>query len=73
MGTKQEVSKYLAILLQIVMMSCGTHLVKKHESQSRTIGSFGNHTVNPKTDSKTLYYSLLKLTYTPSIVKHNKD
>ena len=41
MGTKQEVSKYLVILLQIVMMSRGTHLVKKHESQSRTIGSFG--------------------------------
>ena len=60
MGTKQEVSKYSVILLQIVMMSCGTHLVKKHESQSRTIESFGNHTVNPKTDSKTLYYSLLK-------------
>ena len=28
MGTKQEVSKYLVILLQIVMMSRGTHLVK---------------------------------------------
>ena len=28
MGTKQELSKYLVILLQIVMMSCGTHLVK---------------------------------------------
>ena len=39
MGTKQEVSKYLVILLQIVMMSHGTHLVKKHESQSRTIES----------------------------------
>ena len=39
MGTKQEASKYLVILLQIVMMSRGTHLVKKHESQSRTIES----------------------------------
>ena len=28
MGTKQELSKYLVILLQIVMMSRGTHLVK---------------------------------------------
>ena len=35
MGTKQEASKYLVILLQIVMMSRGTHLVKKHMSPSR--------------------------------------
>ena len=58
------------ILLQIVMVSPGTHLVKNHESQSRTNesqfknqwvpGSLCNHTVNLKTDSKTLYYSLLK-------------
>ena len=54
--------------LQIVMVSPGTHLVKTHESQSRTIESqFKNnqslvlscdHAVNLKT---------------PSIVKHNKD
>ena len=54
-----------------------------HESQFTTIesqfknkspGSLCNHTVNLKTDSKTLYiYSLLKWKYTPSIVKHNKE
>ena len=74
---------YISIggLLQIVMVSPGTYLVKIHESQFTTIesqfknkspGSFCNHTVNLKIDSKTLSYSLLKLKYTPSIVKHNK-
>ena len=63
------------------MVSPGTHLVKIHESQFTTIesqfknkstGSLCNHTVNLKTDFKTLSYSLLKLKYTPFIVKHNK-
>ena len=31
-----------------------------------------NQTVNLKTDSKTLYYSTLKLKYSLSILKHNK-
>ena len=66
------------ILLLIVMVSPWTHLVKNHESQSRTNESklkkkneskiknawaFVNQTVNLKTDSKTLYYSILKLKY----------
>ena len=58
------------ILLQIVLVSCGTHLVKNHESQSRTnetqlkkkseienAWDVCNQTVN----LKTLYYSILKL------------
>ena len=33
-----------------------------------------NQTVNLETDAKTLYYSLLKLKYSPSInLKHKKD
>ena len=52
------------ILLQMVMVSPGTHLVKIHESQFTTIesqfknkspGSLCDHTVNLKIDSKTLY------------------
>ena len=31
-----------------------------------------NKTVNLNTDSKTLYYSILTLKYSPSIFKHNK-
>ena len=31
-----EENSYSVILLQIVMVSPGTHLVKKHESQPRT-------------------------------------
>ena len=63
------------------MVSPVTFFVKIHESQFTTIesqfknkstGSLCNHTVNLKTDFKTLSYSLLKLKYTPSIVKHNK-
>jgi len=75
-------SLFSVILLQVVMVSPGTHLVKNHESHYRTIdsqlktrvpGSLCNHTVNSKTDSKTLYYSLLKSKCTPSNNKHNKD
>ena len=63
---------YAVILLQIVMVSPGTHLAKNHESQSRAIEchknysktripeSLCNHRVNLKTHSKTRYYSLLK-------------
>ena len=75
-------------LLQIVMVSPGTHVVKNHGSQSRTTKSqlkktslklkmLGplctcNQTVNLKTDSKTLYHSILKSKYSPSILKYNK-
>ena len=66
------------ILLQIVMVSPKTHLVKIHESQVQNqwvlvkkkmslklkmLGPLCDHTVNLKTDSKTVYYSLLKLKY----------
>ena len=67
-------------------MSPGTHLVRNHESLSRTnesqfkktspklkmLGPFCNQTVNLKTDPKTLYYSILKFKYSPSILKHIK-
>ena len=61
---------HAVILLQIVMVSLETHLVKNHESQSRTnesqfkktkssklkmLGLFCNQRVNLKTDRKTLY------------------
>ena len=73
------------ILLQIAMVSPGTHLVKNHESLSTTsesqlkrtnlklkmLGPLCNQTVNLKTDSKTLYHSILKLQYRPSILRHN--
>ena len=70
------------ILLQIVMVSPGTHLVKNHESLSITnesqftktrssklkmLGPLCNQSVNLETDAKTLYYSLLKLKYSPAI------
>ena len=45
------------ILLQIVMVSPATHLMKNHESLAKSV-----------------YYSLLKLKYSPSIyLKHKKD
>ena len=57
-------------LLQVVMVSPWTHLVKNHEFQSRTIVAqlkkkmspwvFCKHTANLKIDSKTLHYSLLR-------------
>ena len=70
------------ILLQIVMVSPGTHLVKNHESLSITneshlketmspelkvLGPLCNQTVNLETDAKTLHYSLPKLKYSPSL------
>ena len=67
------------------MMNSGTHLVRNHESQSRTNESqlkkneskmenvwafmYQPQTVNLKTHSKTLYYSILKLKYSSSILK----
>ena len=80
--------KTSVILLQIVMASPGNHLVKNHESQSRTNesqfkkkkngfeienawpGPSCNQTVNLKTDSKTLFYSILKLKCSLSILKN---
>ena len=38
------------------------------------LGPFFNQTVNLGADAKTLYYSLLKLKYSPSMyLKHKKD
>ena len=68
------------ILLQIAVVSPRNHLVKAHESQLKKKTSpklkmlehLCNQTVNLKTDFKTLCYSVLKLKYSPSILKHNK-
>ena len=74
------------ILLQIVMVSPGTHLVKKHESLSVTNESKFERgpklsgyikaqafSVNLGAEDKTLYYSLLKLKYSPCYLQHKKD
>ena len=77
------------ILLQIVMVSPGTHLVKKYDSLSipnesqflktrspkwKMLGALYNQTVNQETDAKTLYYSLQKLKYSSSsYLNHKKD
>ena len=44
---------------------------KKQESEIENgwPGPLCNETVNVKTDSKTLYYSIMKLKYSPSITK----
>ena len=68
------------------MVSPGSHFVKNHESLSianesqlkkmqkvKMLGPLCNRTVNLKTDAKTLYYSILKLKYSPTVLKHNKD
>ena len=71
------------ILLQIVMVSPGTHLVKKHESLSITNeshfkktgspklkmpGPLCNQTVNLETNAKTLYYTeFIEIKYSPSV------
>ena len=77
------------ILLQIVVVSPGTHLFffcpslepmspsskgngSSLENQMKMLGLLSNQTVNLKTDSKTLYDSILKSKYSSSILKHNK-
>ena len=71
------------------MVSPETHLVKNHESLSITndsqlkktrspklnmLGPLCNQIVKLETDAKTLYYSLVKLRYSPSIyLEHKKD
>ena len=52
------------ILLKILNGEKGN--VKNHMSQSKTSEFQCNQTVNLKTDSRTLYYSILKLKYSPS-------
>ena len=77
------------ILLQIVMVSPGTHLVKNHASlfitnecqfkktrspKLKMLGPLCSQTVNLETDAKTLNYRLLELNYSLSIyLKHKKD
>ena len=71
-----ERDEIVVILLQIVMVSPETDLVKNHESLSITnesqfkktrrptlkmLGPLCNQIVNLETDAKTFYYSLLKL------------
>ena len=62
------------------MVSPETNLEKNYEFQSITIesetsqklkmlGPLSNQTVNLKTDTKTLHYSILKLKDSPSILK----
>ena len=46
--------------------------LKRMSKKLKMLGLLCNQTVNLKTDSKTLYYSILKLKYSPSILKHNK-
>ena len=70
------VTSFPVILLQMVMVSPGTRLVKTHQSLSITnesqfkksrspklkmLGPLCNQTVKMETDAKSLYYSLLKL------------
>ena len=66
---------FSVILLEIVMVSPGTHLVKNHESyrpepmssKLKTLGTVTRQSLNLKTDLKTLYHSLLKLKCSLSI------
>ena len=69
------------MLLQIVLVSPATHLVKNHQSHSRTNESqlkenesFRLILFGPwaKTDSKTLYLSLPKSKYSPSTYSTKK-
>ena len=61
------------IMLQIVMVSPGTHLVKNHESLSITNESWiENAWAFMETDAKTPYCSLLELKYSPSIYLKQK-
>ena len=60
-----------------LLVSPGTHLVKNCEAQLKNTspklkmpGPSCNQAVNLKTDSKTLYYSILE--YSTWILKHNK-
>ena len=45
----------------------------KTSSKLKMLGPLCNQTVNLKTESKTLYYSILKLKYSPSILKQNNS
>ena len=73
------------ILLQTVVVCPGTHILKNHESLSRTnecqlkkkktwsskLNQL-NQTFYLKADAKTIYYSILKFKYSPSIYLEHK-
>ena len=46
--------------------------LRKNVSEIKMVRSLCNQIVNLKTYSKTLYYSILKLKCSPSILKRNK-
>ena len=57
----------------LVPVQCQWVPIKKKKTlKLKMLGPLCNQTVNLKTDSKTLCYSILKLKYSPSILKHNK-
>ena len=64
------------ILLQIAMMSPSPEpmspRLKKMSPKLKMLGPVCKQTVNLKTDFKTLYFSILKLKYSLSILKHNE-
>ena len=63
---------YSVILLQIVMVSPGTHLVKNHESQSRTIESqFKNQQVEDRLQNSLLQFTGINI-YSYCKAQHNK-
>ena len=45
---------------------------KKTSPKLKMLGPLYNQTINLKTDAKTLYYSIQKLKYSPSLLKQNK-
>ena len=66
---KQTKKIHVGILLRIVMVSPGTNMVKSHDRvpvkkslKLKMLGPLCNQTVNLRTDSKTLYYSILNVT-----------
>ena len=72
------------ILLQIVMVSPGTHRVKfmspspqpmspRSSKKGVMLGPLCNQIINLEADAKTLYYRLLKLKYSAIYLKLRKD
>ena len=55
------------------MSPCPEPMSPSSKKQGVMLGSLCNQTDCLETDTKTLYYSLLKLKYGPIYLKHKKD
>ena len=70
--TFTEITRTGCFYKYIILSKIMSPSSKTKSQKLKMLGPLCNQTVHLKTDSKTLFYSILKLKYGPSILKQNK-